>query len=326
MPVTDVTTDPEALTLTLTAEFAAPVERVWEAFTDPRQLERFWGPPGYPSTFTSFDLQPGGMAVYRMTSPRGERSYGSWEFISIDAPRSIEVLDAFADENGTPSADMPASRMLFSFEPTTGGSRLQSVTHFTSAEALEQLVAMGMVEGATMSMNQLDRVLQDLREYAAGKGTQTEILDDTHVRITRLIEGPIDLVWRAHHEPELLKKWMLGPDGWALTVADVDPTVGGRYRYQWEPQEGTEGEAFGFDGETLLVEAPRRAVTTEHMTGTDFPSTLNDLNLYEEDGATLITLLIEYPDKETRDMVLATGMTDGMEASYARLEGVLASV
>jgi len=326
MPVTDVTTDPEALTLTLTAEFAAPVERVWEAFTDPRQLERFWGPPGYPSTFTSFDLQPGGRAVYRMTSPRGERSYGSWEFISIDAPRSIEVLDAFADENGTPSADMPASRMLFSFEPTTGGSRLQSVTHFTSAEALEQLVAMGMVEGATMSMNQLDRVLQDLREYAAGKGTQTEILDDTHVRITRLIEGPIDLVWRAHHEPELLKKWMLGPDGWALTVADVDPTVGGRYRYQWEPQEGTEGEAFGFDGETLLVEAPRRAVTTEHMTGTDFPSTLNDLNLYEEDGATLITLLIEYPDKETRDMVLATGMTDGMEASYARLEGVLASV
>ncbi|MBN9183771.1 MAG: ATPase, partial [Microbacterium sp.] len=62
-----------------------------------------------------------------------------------------------------------------------------------------------------------------------------------------------------------------------------------------------------------------------HMTGTDFPSTLNDLNLYEEDGATLITLVIEYPDQQTRDMVLATGMTDGMEASYARLEGVLVS-
>lgn len=62
------------------------------------------------------------------------------------------------------------------------------------------------------------------------------------------------------------------------------------------------------------------------MTGTDFPSTLNDLSLDEEDGATLITLLIEYPDSQTRDMVLATGMTDGMEASYARLEGVLATV
>ena len=326
MPVTDVTTDPEALTMSLTADFAAPVERLWEAFTDPRQLERFWGPPGWPSTFTRFSFVPGGRAVYHMTSPRGEKSGGSWEFLSIDAPRGFEVLDAFADENGDPIPDMPASRMVFSFESTDGGSRLRNVTHFTSAEALEQVVAMGAVQGATMAMNQLDRVLQDLREYAAGKGTQTEILDDVHVRITRLIEGPIDLVWRAHHDPELLKKWMLGPDGWALVTADVAPTVGGRYQYVWEPGEGVEGERFGFDGETLLVDAPRRVVTTEHMTGTDFPSTLNDLNLYEENGATLITLLIEYPDKETRDIVLATGMTEGMEASYARLEGVLASV
>ncbi len=326
MPVTDVTTDPEALTMTLTAEFPAPVERVWEAFTDPRQLERFWGPPGYPATFTSFHPVVGGHARYLMTSPKGEKFHAKWEFLEIDEPRAITVLDSFADENGDVLEDMPTSRMTLTFAPTESGSRLESVTHFTSAEALEQVIAMGMVEGTTMALNQLDRVLQDLREYAAGKGTQTEILDDVHVRITRLIEGPIDLVWRAHHDPELLKKWMLGPDGWALVTADVDPTVGGRYQYVWEPGEGVEGERFGFDGETLLVDAPRRAVTTEHMTGTDFPSTLNDLNLYEENGATLITLLIEYPDKETRDMVLATGMTDGMEASYARLEGVLATV
>lgn len=326
MPVTDVTTDPEELTLTLTADFAAPVERLWEAFTDPRQLERFWGPPGWPATFTSFDFQPGGRATYYMTSPRGEKSGGSWEFLSIDAPRGFEVLDAFADESGTPIPDMPVSRMVFSFDSTDGGSQLRNVTHFTTADALEQVVAMGMIEGATMAMSQLDRVLEGLRAYAQGKGTQTEILDDTHVRITRLIEGPIDLVWRAHHEPELLKKWMLGPDGWSLVECEVAPEVGGRYRYVWEPGEGVEGERFGFDGETLLIEAPRRAVTTEHMTDTDFPSTLNDLNLYEEDGATLITLLIEYPDKETRDIVLATGMTEGMESSYARLEGVLAAV
>lgn len=326
MPVTDVTTDPEALTMTLTAEFAAPVERLWDAFTDPRQLERFWGPPGWPATFTRFEFEPGGRAIYSLTSPHGEKVHGAWEFLNVEAPRSFEVLDAFADENGTPNADMPESRMVFAFEQTADGSRLRNVTHFTSADALEQVVAMGAVEGSTMAINQLDRVLEGLRAYAQGKGTQTEILDDTHVRITRLIEGPRELVWRAHQEPELLKKWMLGPDGWSLTVADVDPTVGGKYRYEWEPGEGVEGERFGFDGATLLSEAPRRAVTTEHMTGTDFPSTLNDLNLYEEDGATLITLLIEYPDKETRDIVLATGMTEGMESSYARLEGVLAGV
>ncbi len=326
MPVTDVTIDPEALTFTLTAEFAAPVERLWEAFTEPQQLERFWGPPGYPATFTEFDLTPGGRARYHMTGPKGEEFHGVWEFLEIDAPRTFSALDSFADQDGAVVSDLPTSRMVFSFAQTPTGSRLVNTTHFETAEALEKVVAMGMVEGSTMAINQLDRVLAGLREYAAGKGTQTEILDDTHVRITRLVEGPIELVWRAHQEPELLEKWMLGPDGWRMSVCEVDPAVGGRYRYEWEPVEGAEGERFGFDGETLLSEAPRRAVTTEHMTGTDYPSTLNDLNLEEEDGATLITLLIEYPDKETRDMVLATGMTDGMEASYARLEGVLTAV
>ncbi|KQP74029.1 MULTISPECIES: SRPBCC family protein [unclassified Microbacterium] len=326
MPVTDVTTDPEALTMTLTAEFAAPVERLWEAFTEPRQLERFWGPPGYPATFTEFDLTAGGRARYHMTSPQGEEYHGVWEFLEIDGPRTFTALDSFADAEGTVLAEMPTSRMVFAFDQTPTGSRLVNTTHFDSAEALEKVVAMGAVEGSTMAINQLDRVLEGLRAYSAGKGTQTEILDDTHVRITRLIEGSIDLVWRAHQEPELMQQWLLGPDGWRMSVCEIDPSVGGKYRYQWEPLEGTAGETFGFDGETLLTEAPHRAVTTEHMTGTEFPSTLNDLNLYEEDGATLITLLIEYPDKETRDIVLATGMTDGMEASYGRLEGVLAQV
>ncbi|MEN2738566.1 SRPBCC family protein [Microbacterium sp. X-17] len=324
MPVTDVTTDAEALTMTLVAEFAAPVERVFAAFTDPRQLERFWGPPGYPATFAEFDFAVGGHANYYMTSPKGERFGGAWQFLAIDAPNGFEVLDEFADDDGQPIEGMPASRMVFHFEPTESGTRLTNTSHLNSATALEQILAMGAAEGSRMAMDQLDRVLQGLREYAQGKGTRTEILDDQHVRITRLVEGPIDLVWRAYHEPELLKRWLLGPDGWEMTVCEVEPWVGGRYRYAWAPVGDTEGQPFGFDGETLVLEAPRRAATTEHMTGTDYPTTLNDLNLYEEDGATLVTTLVEYPDRATRDMVLATGMTDGMEASYARLEGLIA--
>lgn len=324
MPVTAVTTDPENLTMTLVADFTAPVDRLWSAFTDPRQLERFWGPPGWPATFAEFDFTPGGRAEYHMTSPKGEASRGAWEFLRIDEPRAFEVIDSFVGEDGEPLDGFPSMRMTFAFDETSEGSRLTNTSHFASAEALEQVVAMGAVEGSTMAINQLDRVLEGLRAYAQGKGTQTEVLDDTHVRITRLIEGPQELVWRAHTEPELMKRWLLGPDGWRMSVCEIDPTAGGRYRYAWEPVDGAPGEAFGFDGETLLVDAPRRSVTTEHMTGTEFPSTLNDLSLYEEDGATLITLLIEYPDRETRDMVLATGMTDGMEASYSRLEGILA--
>jgi uncharacterized protein YndB with AHSA1/START domain len=318
MPVTSVSTDAEALTLTLVADFPAPPERLWRAFTDPDQLSRFWGPPGWPATFTAFDFTPGGIAQYAMTGPHGQTSRGRWEFLSIDAPRRYEVLDAFADENGEPSADMPESRMDFVIERTADGSRLTSTTHFPSAEALEQLVGMGMVEGATMAMNQLDVVLQDLRDYAAGKGTRVELLDDTHVRITRLVNGPRDLVWRAHHDPELLRQWMLGPDGWTMPVAEIGDT----YRFEWEPAPGVEGERFGFEGETVLSDPPRREVTTERMIGVP-TQTLNDLSLYEEDGATLLTLLIEYPDKDTRDMILATGMADGMEASYARLESLV---
>jgi len=322
MPVTDITTDADNLTMTLTADFDAPVERLWKAFTDPRQLERFWGPPGWPATFTQFDFAGGGRARYHMTSPQGEPSRGAWEFLAISEPTGFEVLDNFTDADGTVFEDFPSMRMVFRFEATGAGSRLLNTTYFASLEGLEQAVAMGAVEGSRMAMDQLDAVLQDLRAYAQGKGTRTEVLDDQHVRITRLIDGPQELVWRAHHEPELLKTWLLGPDGWTM----IECEVGDTYRYVWQRGDD-EATRFGFEGETVLSDPIRRSVSTEKMIGTDGPATVNDLMLYEEDGATLLTLIIEYPDAATRDAILATGMTDGMEASYARLEAtVLAGV
>lgn len=325
MPVTDVITDADNLTMTVVADFAAPIERVWSAYSDPRQLERFWGPPGWPATFTAWDHTVGGRAQYSMNGPRGEKSSGSWEFISIDAPNAFEVIDSFVDENGTPLDGFPAQRMTFAFESTADGTRMTTTSHFDSVDALEQVVEMGQVEGIKMAMAQLDTVLQDLRDYAQGKGTRLELLDDTHVRITRLVDGPRELVWRAHFEPELIRKWMLGPDGWEMTECVAATEVSQSYRNSWAPVGDTEGQPFGFEGEALLIDAPRRAVTTERMQGLP-TETLNDLNLYEEDGATLVTLLIEYPDKETRNMILATGMVDGMESSFARLERELLAV
>jgi len=324
MPVIDVATDPQHLTLTVVADFAHPVERVWAAYTDPRQLERFWGPPAWPATFTAWDHTVGGRALYRMTGPRGETSCGAWEFLAIEPPRRFEVLDAFADEAGNPTEGMDAMRMEFRFEPTGEGTRMTTTTWFASNESLEQVLAMGMVEGLTLAMGQIGAVLEGLRAYAQGKGVQTELLSDTHVRLTRLVEGPRELVWRAHHDPGLLRRWLLGPDGWRMSACEVATEVGGAYRYAWEPVGDTEGAAFGFEGELLLSEEPRRAVTTERMSGTQGPQTLNDLELYEEDGATLVTTIVEYPDRATRDAILATGMAGGMEASYARLEALLA--
>jgi len=320
MPVTSVTTDPENLTMTVVGEFPVPVERLWAAFADPRQLERFWGPPGYPATFDRYDARPGGVATYWMTSPGGERFYGRWDFEQVDAPRQMVVRDSFADAQGDVDPSVPTGRMTLQFESTAGGSRFTAISASPTLEALEQVIAMGQVEGMTQAFGQLDLVLADLREYSLGTGTRTELIDDTHVRITRGFDAPRHLLWRAHTEPELLRKWMLGPDGWEMTVCENDPVVGGTYRNAWAPVGDTQGQAFGFEGENLLIEPERRIVTTERMTGAPFPPNTNDLSFDEVDGVTLLTLLITFPDLAQRDMVLATGMTDGMESSYQRLE------
>lgn len=318
MPITSVDSDAEALTLTVVGDYSVPVERLWGAWTDPRQLERFWGPEGWPATFTRHDVAVGGRSHYFMTGPDGTRAHGWWRFLSVEPRRHIEVEDGFGDEEGSPSESMPTMRMVFTFESTAGGSRVTSMTHFPSVEAMEQLAAMGMVEGLRSAMGQMDAVLADLASFSAELATHAQILDDTRVRISRVIRGTVDQVWRAHHDPALMQRWLLGPDGWTMPVCEVAARVGDGYRYEWEAADGS--ARFGFVGELLESEAPYRAVTTERMIGMDGPGARNELTLVPAEGGTLMTILITYPSIEVRDMVLATGMTDGMETSYRRLE------
>ncbi|WP_084039128.1 SRPBCC family protein [Demequina sp. NBRC 110053] len=324
MPITSVNKDPGSLTMTVIADFAASRERLWEAYVDPRQIEKFWGPEGWPATFTRHDVFPGGRSAYYMTGPDGEKSGGFWEFLSVDPGHSFEVRDGFATDDGEENTDMPSMRMTFSFEDHEGGSRLTTTTWFGTAEQLEQLLEMGMEEGMTSAMGQIDEVLADLASFAAGNGAELQVLSDTQIRVSRVIRGSVELVWRAHHESELMKQWLLGPDGWSMPVAEPATEVGQTFRQEWAPDEGTEGEPFGFTGELLEVEAPFRAVTTERMIGMEGEPSINELTLTPHADGTLLTLVITYPSAEVRDMVIGTGMVDGMETSYARLESVLA--
>jgi len=329
MPVTNVTKDPENLTMTVVADFAASVQRVWDAYTDPRQIEKFWGPPTYPATFTRHDVFPGGLSYYFMTGPDGSSHGGGWEWIDVKEPNggdvaSFEVKDYFTDENGSPSSD--DMRMVFHFESASNGTRVTTTTIFASPEQLQQMLEMGMEEGMTEAMGQIDDVLADLASFAHGVGTKTDILSDTVIRVSRVIRGSVEDVWRAHHEPELLQQWMLGPDGWTMPVCETSTEVGGTYRYEWAQ---TDGDArFGFEGEVLEIEPPHRSVTTERFVGPDGfhppAQTTNELTLTPQESGTLLSVVITYPSAEVRDTVLATGMTDGMETSYARLESVLA--
>ena len=319
MPLTSVSKDVEALTMTVVAEFPATLQRLWEAYVDPRQLERFWGPPGWPATFTRHDAAPGGRSTYSMKGPDGDTHGGYWEWISVEPLASFEVLDGFATPDGEPNPAMPSMRMQYVFEEIPEGSRVTTTTQFNSLAELEQLLEMGMEEGLREAMSQMDAVLADLGSFAAGEGTVTQILSDTQVRISRVIRGTVEQVWRAHHEPELLQRWLLGPDGWTMPVCEVATTVGEKYRYEWEPVGGAEG-GFGFEGELLESVPPHRAVTTERMIGMPGEGTVNELTLTPVTAGTLLSIVITYPDAEVRDIVLATGMADGMETSYARLE------
>jgi len=322
MPITSVHKDPEALTLTVVADFGAPLKRLWDAYADPRQLEKFWGPPTYPATFTRHDMFPGGRSAYAMIGPDGDVARGYWEFLDVKAPHSFEVRDGFCHPDGTPNTDMPSMRMNFAFEATTSGSRLTTTTFFNSVDELEQLTKMGMEEGMRQAMGQIDGVLDDLRSFAADLPAAAQILNDTTVRVSRVIRGTVQQVWAAHHDPALLSQWLLGPDGWSMPTCETATEVGETYRYVW--QEDSSGRSFGSTGELLEVAAPYRAVTTERMYGDgipdDAPGTVNELTLTSVEGGTLLALVVTYPDAQTRDIVLGTGMVSGMEASYARLE------
>lgn len=323
MPITSVTTDPDTLTMTLVGDYPVPVERLWQAWADPRQIERFWGPPEWPATFTRHDMIVGGRTNYVMTGPDGQTSAGYWIMTSIDPGRSLEMIDGFAGPDGEPNGDMPSMTMRMQFEPTEGGSRLVAVTTFPDLASMEQLVEMGMVEGSTAAFGQMDDVVADLAAFAAGRGTESKLLDDTRVRISRIIRGTVDQVWLAHHDAATLQRWLLGPDGWTMPVCEPATSVGDRYRYEWEADDGS--ARFGFEGELLETVPPRRSVTTERLIGSPTPETRNELTLIDVAGATLMTLVVTYPDSATRDQVLATGMVDGMETSYQRLETVLAA-
>lgn len=160
MTVTNVHKDPEAMTMTITAEFDAPVGRVWQLWEDPRQLERWWGPPTYPATVVDHDLTPGGGVSYFMTGPEGDQPHGWWRVTEVDAPRRLEFENGLADNTGAPNPDMPSMtvRVTLSEQPT-GGTRMEIETAFPSLPAMEQFMSMGMEEGMTSAVSQMDGIL-----------------------------------------------------------------------------------------------------------------------------------------------------------------------
>ncbi len=159
MTVTSITKDPQALTMTVVAELAAPPSRAWQLWADPRQLERWWGPPTWPATFVEHDLRPGGRFTYFMTGPNGEKAPGWWTILAVEEPWRLEAEDGFTGEDGEPDLTMPVTRMSVVLEEVDGGTRATILSTFADAAQMQQLLEMGMAEGMEGAMGQMDAIL-----------------------------------------------------------------------------------------------------------------------------------------------------------------------
>jgi uncharacterized protein YndB with AHSA1/START domain len=144
---------------------------------------------------------------------------------------------------------------------------------------------------------------------------------DRHVVVMRHFAAPPEMVYRAHTDPELIKKWLLGPDGWTMPVCINEAKPGGKIRYEWSDGNGG---GFSLTGEYVELKPFSRIVHVERMHLPD-PTPDNQVETrFTPDGTgTLMTMRMTLPDANTREAMLATGMEHGMEASYARLETVI---
>ncbi len=140
--------------------------------------------------------------------------------------------------------------------------------------------------------------------------------------MNRVFESPRQLVWDAHTRPELVRKWMLGPDGWSMPVCEIDLRPGGRLRYVWRRDAG--GQEMAMSGSFREVVPPERLVHTESFDDPWYPGEAIVTTTFEEqDGRTMLTMVMELESAEGRDLVLGSGMERGMEAGYERLDRML---
>lgn len=159
MTVISTTKDATTLTLTIVADFDAEPARVWQVWENARQLERWWGPPGFPATFTRHDFVVGGQSRYYMSGPAGETPRGWWRIEAIDEPHRLDFANGLAGDDGEPMPGIEPMAGYVTFETTDTGTRMTAVTQFVDTAQMQTLLGMGMQEGMSQAVGQIDELL-----------------------------------------------------------------------------------------------------------------------------------------------------------------------
>lgn len=166
MAEVQVTKDLENKKLIITYEVQAPREKVWRAYADKEWFEKWWGPEGFETTTKEFNFSPGGRIHYGMKCVDqqqaewyGQTSWGIMEIQSVDEPHNFVYKDYFSDEDGSPNMEMPVMVVTNSFEEADGKTVLTSTCVGDSAEQIEELIKMGMIEGFSSQLNRLEALM-----------------------------------------------------------------------------------------------------------------------------------------------------------------------
>lgn len=161
MTVISSSSNADELTLDFVAEFDASPEQVWDVWEDRRKLERWWGPPTYPATYTRHDFEVGGESRYYMTGPEGDKHYGWLRFDLVDGPRRLEFANGFAGNDGEPVPNMAPAGGIVDLETAGVRTRMLVRNQFVDVEQMERMLGMGMQEGMGLALGQIDALLRE---------------------------------------------------------------------------------------------------------------------------------------------------------------------
>ena len=153
---------------------------------------------------------------------------------------------------------------------------------------------------------------------------KVEARGDTELVISRTFDAPVEMVFDAHTKPEIVRQWLLGPEGWTMPVCEIDLRVGGNYRYMWKKEKT--GDAMGMGGEFMEVAIPNKYVATEKFDKSWYPGDAVSTTTFEDrNGRTAFQNVMKYDSREAREAVLASPMEEGLSVGYDRLENLLNS-
>ena len=243
----DFAVDKANATLTVTRDFAAPRRLVWDCHTQAELLDRWFAPKPLTARTASHDFREGGHWHFAMIMPDGQEFWSRQDYIEIHPIDGYTALDAFSDETGAVSPTLPQARWTVSFTEDGRLTRVRTLVVYPSAEDLEKVMAMGMEEGLTSTLDRLDELLDTLG------GTS----EPAKVTISALVRAPAETVWVAWTEPAHITQWNFASPDWCCPSASSDLREGGTYTARMEAKAGS----FGFDFEgTFHKVDPGRAI------------------------------------------------------------------